>query len=131
MLSPTLVNRAACAFSRFMTRRTTIFFLNFQLGQNSDVILSRYIFGGRGIRGGVCENNANRFTLRMADLLVFIHNGGIKKLLYCPDLKNGTHFPCHESHPKEYSKCVLPPHPLRKNRPLAVQLKSPFGDSCF
>ena len=62
----------------------------------------------------VRENNANRFTLRMANLLVFIHNGGIKKLLYSPDLKNGTHFPCHESHPKGYNKYVPPPPPLRK-----------------
>ena len=58
------------------------FVWNFQLGQNSDVILSRSILGGRGIRGGVLENNANRFTLRMANLLVFNYNGGIKKLLY-------------------------------------------------
>ena len=36
---------------------------------------------------GVCENNANRFLLRVANLLIFIHNGGIKKLLYSPDLK--------------------------------------------
>ena len=43
-----------------MTRRTTIIFWNFRLGQNSDVILSRYILGGRGIGGGVRENNANR-----------------------------------------------------------------------
>ena len=28
-------------------------------------------------------------------------------------------------------KCVQPPHPLIKNRPLAAQLKLPFGDSCF
>ena len=77
------------------------------------------------------ENNANRFTLRMANLVVFIHNGGIKKLPYSPDLKNATHFRFHESHPKGYNKCVPPPPSLRKNRPLAVQLKSPFGDSCF
>ena len=46
-------------------------FWNFRLGQNSDVILSRYILGGRGIGGGVRENNANRFLLyRMANLLI-------------------------------------------------------------
>ena len=39
--------------------------------------------GGGGERG----NNANRFLLRMANLLIFIHNGGIQKLLYGPDLK--------------------------------------------
>ena len=37
--------------------------------------------------GGVSENYANRFLLRMANLLIFIHNGGIWKLLYSPDLK--------------------------------------------
>ena len=33
------------------------------------------------------ENNANRFLLRIANLLISIHNGGIFKLLYSPDLK--------------------------------------------
>ena len=57
-----------------MTRRTTIIFLNFRLGQNSDVIISRYILGGRGIGGGVRENNE---IDRLADSLIFNHNGGI------------------------------------------------------
>ena len=39
---------------------------------------SHYILGSRGIRGGVRENNASCFLLRMmAHLLIFIHNGGI------------------------------------------------------
>ena len=39
---------------------------------------SHYILGSRGIRRGVCENNAYCFLLRMmAHLLIFIHNGGI------------------------------------------------------
>ena len=33
----------------------------------------------------MCENNTNRFLFRMANLLILIHNGGIK-LLYSPDL---------------------------------------------
>ena len=52
-------------------------FWNFRLGQNSCIILSRYILGGRGIEGAVCENNANRFLPRMANLPIFIHNGGV------------------------------------------------------
>ena len=42
-----------------------------------------------------------------------------------------THFSCYESLPKGYNKCIQPPPPLRKNRPLAAQIKSPFGDYCF
>ena len=53
--------------------------------------------------GGVCENNANRFLLRMANLLIFIDNGGIEKLLYSLNLKNGTHFSCYENLPKGYN----------------------------
>ena len=34
-------------------------------------------WGAEGFEGGVCENNANRFLLRMANLLIFIDNGGI------------------------------------------------------
>ena len=45
-------------------------FWNFRLGQNSDVILLRYILGGRGIGGRLRENDANRFLLRMAHLLI-------------------------------------------------------------
>ena len=33
------------------------------------------------------ENNANPFLLRMANLLIFIHNGRIEKLLYSPNFK--------------------------------------------
>ena len=43
--------------------------------------------GGRGIGGGVRENNANRFLLRMANLLIFIHNGGIRKVITPSRLK--------------------------------------------
>ena len=46
-----------------------------------------------------------------------------------PRFKNGTNFSCYESLPKGYSECVQYPSP-QKNRPLAAQLKSPFGDSC-
>ena len=56
-----------------MNRRTTIIHWNFRLGQISHVILSHYIWGG----GGVREKNAHRFLLRMANLPIFIHNGGI------------------------------------------------------
>ena len=56
-------------------------FWNFWLGQISHVILSHFIFRGRGIGGGGCENNAYCFlALRMANLLTFIHNGGIWKV---------------------------------------------------
>ena len=40
-------------------------FWNFRLRQISHIILSRYILGNRGIGGGVRENNANRFRLRI------------------------------------------------------------------
>ena len=33
------------------------------------------------------ENNANRFLLTMANLLIFIDNVDFVKLLYSPDLK--------------------------------------------
>ena len=44
-------------------------FWNFQLGQISHVILSHYSLRGSGIGGGVRENNAHCFLLRMANLL--------------------------------------------------------------
>ena len=48
------------------------------------------------------ENNAYRFLLRVANLLIFIHNGGILNVTIQPRLKNGTHFSCYnyESLPK-------------------------------
>ena len=55
-------------------------FWNFRLGQFSHVVLSHYIEGRGGERGGgrgVRENNVYCFFLRMATLLIFIHNGGI------------------------------------------------------
>ena len=51
-------------FLKLYSERFTISW-NFRLGQNSGVILSHYILGGRGIGGGVRENNADRFLLRM------------------------------------------------------------------
>ena len=44
-------------------------FWNFRLGQIRHILLSRYILGGRGIGGGVHENNTYCFLLRMANLL--------------------------------------------------------------
>ena len=38
-----------------------------------------YLGGGRGWGGGVREDNAFCFLLRMAHLLIVIHNGGIRK----------------------------------------------------
>ena len=49
------------------------------------------------------ENNGNRFLLRMANLLIFIPDGGICKVTIQPRLKNGTHFSCYESLPKGYN----------------------------
>ena len=40
-------------------------------------MLSHYILGGRGIGGGVRENNAYCSLLRLINLLTFIQNGGI------------------------------------------------------
>ena len=55
--------------------------------------MSHYILGNRGIGGGVRENNANRFLLRMANLLIFIHNCGIWKVTIHPRLKMLLIFP--------------------------------------
>ena len=52
-------------------------FWNFRLGHISHVMLSHYILEVRVVGGGVLENNAKRFLLRMANLLIFIHNGEI------------------------------------------------------
>ena len=72
-----------------MTRRTTKI-----LGISGSVKLVRLYrhtvtlyLGGRRIGGEVRENNANPFLLRMANLLIFIHNGRIEKLLYSPNFK--------------------------------------------
>ena len=77
---------------------------NFWLGQ-----ISPTIFWEAGIGRGVHENNAYCFLLRMAHLLIFIHNGGIWKGTIRPWCKNGTHFSCYESLPNGYdvqmSKC--------------------------
>ena len=48
-------------------------------------------------------NNANCFLHRMANLLIFIHNGGIRKVITQSRLNNGTHFSCYECLPKEYN----------------------------
>ena len=53
----------------------TIVFGIFRLGQISHTIS----LGSRGIEGGVRENDAYCFVLRMAHFLIFIHNGGIWK----------------------------------------------------
>ena len=42
----------------FYDLQNDINFWNFRLGQIRQVILSHYILRGRGIGGGVCENNA-------------------------------------------------------------------------
>ena len=75
-----------------MTRRISDNnFWNCRLGQISHFILSHYILEGSGISwggGGRHENNACCFLLRIAKLLIFIHNGGIGKVtMYGPDLK--------------------------------------------
>ena len=48
------------------------------------------------------ENNAYRFLLRVANLLIFIHIGGILNVTIQPRLKNGNHFSFYnyESLPK-------------------------------
>ena len=53
------------ALSHFIYTQNNNKFWNFRLHQISHVILSRYILGDRGIGGGVRENNANRFLLRI------------------------------------------------------------------
>ena len=45
----------------------------------------------------------NCFLLRMANLVIFIHTGGIWKVTIQLRLKNGTHFSCYESVPKGYN----------------------------
>ena len=59
---------------------TTIVFGIFRLGQISHTIS----LGSRGIEGGVRENDAYCFLLRMAHFLIFIHNGGIWKGIIQP-----------------------------------------------
>ena len=56
-------------------------------------MLSRYILGDRGIRGGVRENNANRFLLRINGQLVYFYSKwwNLKVIFQFP-VKNGTHF---------------------------------------
>ena len=60
----------------------TIVFGIFRLGQISHTIS----LGSRGIEGGVRENDAYCFLLRMAHFLIFIHNGGIWKGIIQPRL---------------------------------------------
>ena len=68
-----------------MTRRRTIIFGFYgKVKSITSGACSRYTvtlsFGGRGIGEGVHENYAYCFLLRMANLLTFIHNGGISKV---------------------------------------------------
>ena len=69
-----------CLLTAFSEPQNDNILWNFWLGQISHVILSHFILGGRRIGGGVHENNAYCFLLRMANLLTFIHNGGIRKV---------------------------------------------------
>ena len=55
-----------------MYRQNDNNFWNFRLGHINHVKLSRYILRGRGIGGGVRENTAYCFLLRIANLLTFI-----------------------------------------------------------
>ena len=55
------------------------------------------------------ENNSYRFPLRIAHLLIFIHNGGIRNSTIQPRLKNDTHFSCYDILPKGYN--VRPTRP--------------------
>ena len=52
-----------------------------------------------------CSTSSNNccFLLRMANLLIFIHAGGIWKVTIQLRLKNGTHFSCYESVPQGYN----------------------------
>ena len=51
------------------------------------MLYCHYTLGGRGLGGGLRENDAYRFLLRGANLLIFIHNGGILNVTIQPDLK--------------------------------------------
>ena len=94
---------------------------------------SHYILGSRGIGGRVRDNNAYCSLLRMAHLLIFIHNGGICKGTIQPRLKNGTHFPRYESLPKGYnvqmSDCLLSHKMLRhamvSDKPCGLSVQPP------
>ena len=55
------------------------------------------------------ENNAYCFPLRIAHLLIFIRNGGIRNCTIQPRLKNDTHFSCYDILPKGYN--VRPTRP--------------------
>ena len=59
-------------------------FWDFPLGQISQTLF----WGAEGLGVGCVYNNAYCFLLRMANLLIFIHNGGIhEKALYSPNFK--------------------------------------------
>ena len=75
-------------------------FWNFQLGQ----IIHTTFWGSRGIGGGVRENNAYCFLLIMAHLFIFIHNGGIWKVLYSTDLEMVLIFFLAELHPRAWTE---------------------------
>ena len=91
-------------------------------------------FEGRGIGGGVRENNAFCFLLRLDNLLSFIENGGIWKVTIQPRFNNAPIFPwgrgCQKGTMLKWAYVVMS-SVCTGLLSQDSQTKSPLGDSCF
>ena len=94
-----LLNTVIAKYRDLSVSRRWIICLSPQLRQIIDLLAtnkSRYFAQPRPII-------VNCFLLGMANLLIFIHAGGICKVTIQLRLKNGTHFSCYESVPQGYN----------------------------
>ena len=64
-------------FLSFKNQILEIYCLACSLVKLATLFCHTIFWGAEGFEGGLCENKANRFLLRMANLLIFIDNGGI------------------------------------------------------
>ena len=108
---------------------------------NNLIVVWTPYFGGRGFGGGVRENNAFCFLLRMDNLHTFIHNGGIWKVTIQPRLKMVLLFLLRKSFTRVQcsNECMLSWEEVTQwsatmswvCTDLLSQEKSRFDDSCF